>query len=198
MRQPISAPWEHAQCPIWAALMRTCGDCHTRSMQVRELREGEWPLWRSLAIAAVTESPEAFRPTLAEYLAQSDEEWMDLIDPTVRHPRGGLWVAEAGDEPVGMVFARIDEAYAVAEFGAMWVTPTARGAGVGSALLEAVKTWARNHGAPVLECWVSEGNDPAIELYRTHGLIDTDATQLLRDGSTVTVRKMQAQLTSRT
>jgi len=75
--------------------------------------------------------------------------------------------------------------------------PAARGSGVGSALLEAVKTWARESGTPILECWVSEGNDPAIELYRRHGLTETDETQILRDGSSVTVRRMQAQLIRR-
>jgi ribosomal protein S18 acetylase RimI-like enzyme len=166
-------------------------------MQVRELNEGEWPLWRKLAIAAVTESPDAFRPTLDENLARTDEEWADLIDPAVRHPRGGLWVADLDNEPVGMVFARIDETYTVTEFGSMWVAPIARGSGVGSALLEAVETRACEQGTPVLECRVSQGNDPALGLYQKYGLIETDETQLLSDGSSVTVRKMQAQLTSR-
>ena len=177
--------------------MSDVGCCHTGSMQVRELNEGEWPLWRDLAIAAVTESPDAFRPTLEENLAQTDEEWADLIDSTVRHPRGGLWVAVVGEEPVGMVFARIDEAYAVTEFGAMWVAPVARGSGVGSALLEVVEAWARECDTPVVECWVSEGNDPAVELYRKHGFSETDETQHLRDGSPVTVRKMQTHRTTR-
>lgn len=166
-------------------------------MPVRELREGEWPLWRRLAIEAVTDSPEAFRPTLEENLAQTDQMWADLIDSTVRHRRGGLWIAEVDDKPVGMVFARVDEAFSVAEFGAMWVAPQARGLGVGSALLEAVVRWSGELGVGVVECWVSEGNEPAASLYRCHGFTETDETQFLREGSTASVRKMRAQLTSR-
>jgi GNAT superfamily N-acetyltransferase len=94
------------------------------------------------------------------------------------------------------VFARIDKTHTLVDFGSMWVSPTARGLGLGSALLEAVKTWARQHDAGILECWVSEGNERAIRLYRNHGLIETNETQLLRGHSSVTVRKMKALLTN--
>jgi hypothetical protein len=46
-------------------------------MTIRELREGEWQLWRTLATAAVTESPDSFRPTVDDYLAQTDDEWIE-------------------------------------------------------------------------------------------------------------------------
>ena len=119
-----------------------------------------------------------------------------MIESTIVHPRAGLWVADLDDESVGMVFARIDKTHTLVDFGSMWVSPTARGLGLGSALLEAVKTWARQHDAGILECWVSEGNERAIRLYRNHGLIETNETQLLRGHSSVTVRKMKALLTN--
>jgi len=121
-------------------------------MIVRELVEGEWPLWRALAIAASRDSPDAFRPTTEDHLATTDEQWVDIVDSTVRHPRGCLWIAETDDERVGMVFARIDDGCEVADFGAMWVAPSARRAGVGTALLDAVERWAVDRGARILEC----------------------------------------------
>lgn len=165
-------------------------------MLIRELREGEWPLWRRLAIAAATDSPDAFRPTVEGYQSQSDDEWIELIESTVRHPRGSLWIAAIEDEPVGMVFARIDSAFAIADFGSMWVAPHVRGSGVGSALLTAVIEWAEAQGAGAVECWVTEGNEPATAVYRQHGFKPTDETQALRTGSDVTVRKMYRQLVS--
>ncbi len=151
-------------------------------------------MWRQLAITAATDSPDAFRPTLEENLAYTDQMWADLIDSTVRHPRGALWIAEYDDEPVGMVFARVDEDYAVANLGAMWVAPHARRSGLGSALLAAVMQWAAERGAGSVELGVSEGNTAAMRLYQQHGFESTDETQPLREGSQVTVRTMRAEL----
>ena len=52
---------------------------------------------------------------------QSDDWWIDTIDSTVEHPRGGLWIAEMERVPVGMLFARTDTDDTVVEIGAMWV-----------------------------------------------------------------------------
>jgi len=175
-----------------ASVRDTCG------VSIRELAEGEWPLWRDLAIAAAKDSPDSFRPTTEDHRASSDAEWADLIDSTVRHPTACLWIAEVGNEPVGMVFARVDEAFEVAELGAMWVAASARRSGVGSALLDEVEVWATRHVAQVLECWVTEGNEAAIGLYESRGFGATEDTQLLRQGSGVIVRKMRMSFTDRT
>jgi len=165
-------------------------------MRIRELQEGEWPLWRDLAIAAATDSPDAFRPTVEDHLASTDEMWIDLIESTVKHPRGGLWIAEAGDDAVGMLFARVDASYEVAEVGAMWVAPDNRDAGVGSELLAAAMHWAISQGAHVMELWVTEGNSAAVSLYNRKGFTDTEETQFLRDGCPLIVRKMRVSLTT--
>ena len=160
-------------------------------MEVRTLQVGEWPLWRQLRFDALSESPDAFRPTLEEEKVQSDDWWIDVIDSTVEHPRGGLWVAEMGRVPVGMLFARTDTDDTVVEIGAMWVRPSDRGKGIGSGLLTAALDWAISRGVHHADLWVTESNAAAVALYEQYGFQRTTETQALREGSHVTVIKMQ-------
>lgn len=165
-------------------------------MEVRELQVGEWPLWRQLRLDALSESPDAFRPTLDEEKDQSDDWWIDVIDSTVEHPRGGLWIAELERVPVGMLFARIHTDDTIVEIGAMWVSPPARGKGAGSGLLTAALDWAISRGVHHAELWVTESNAAAMSLYERYGFRRTSETQALRAGSDMTVVKMQAAIRS--
>ncbi len=88
---------------------------------------------------------------------------------TVEHPRGALWFAEVDEEPIGMLFARIDEALVTIEIGAMWVDPTARGRGLGKALLDEAMQWGRRSGATRALIWVATANPAAETLYRSRG-----------------------------
>jgi ribosomal protein S18 acetylase RimI-like enzyme len=70
-----------------------------------------------------------------------------------------------------------------AELISMWVSPAARGRGVGDRLVRAVEEWARQAGAGLLRLAVTEGNDSAITLYRRCGFADTgELGDLMPDG----------------
>jgi len=103
-------------------------------------------MWRQLRFDALSDSPDAFRSTLEEEQDQSDEWWIDVVDTTVEHLRGGLWIAQIDSVSVGMLFARIDTDHTVVEVGAMWVRPSVR-----------VKASAQNY-------WelLSTGQDPVV------------------------------------
>lgn len=163
---------------------------------IRPLRASEWSLWRALRLRAVAESPDAFRGTFADESKRSDAWWRDMIEPTVAHPRGGLWLAEARGEAVGMVFGRLSEDLLTVGIGAMWVDPDHRGEGLGLRLVDTVVTWGREAGAVVAELWVTEDNSAAEILYRSAGFEPTDTTEALREGSLLTVRLMRFDLTS--
>ena len=149
-------------------------------------------MWRQLRFDALSDSPDAFRSTLEEEQDQSDEWWIDVVDTTVEHLRGGLWIAQIDSVSVGMLFARIDTDHTVVEVGAMWVRPSVRGEGVGSELLGAALDWARSRGVLHAELWVTESNIAAVSLYERYGFEPTTDRQPLRPGSALTVRKMQA------
>jgi ribosomal protein S18 acetylase RimI-like enzyme len=48
----------------------------------------------------------------------------------------------------------------------MWVSPAARGQGVGERLITAVEDWASRAGARTVKLAVADGNERAIALYR--------------------------------
>jgi len=100
--------------------------------------------------------------------------------------------------PVGMCFARTDTDDTVVEIGAMWVRPSARAVGIGSALLTAALDWAISREVRQAELWVTESNAAAVSLYERYGFRRTTETQALRTRSDVTVRKMQAAIWPRT
>jgi GNAT superfamily N-acetyltransferase/chorismate mutase len=76
-----------------------------------------------------------------------------------------VWVAEA-ETPLG--YARFDEVW----LDDLYVAPAAQGTGVGSALLDLVKS-QRPSGFCL---WVFESNQPAREFYRARGLVELEHT----------------------
>ena len=85
-------------------------------------------------------------------------------------PRGGLWLARAGETPAGCVALRpLDEA--AAEVKRMYVDPAWRGQGVGRALLLALIAGARVRGYSVLRLGTLQDMTPAQALYRSLGFV---------------------------
>lgn len=161
---------------------------------IRPITGDEWRLWRSLRLRAVEESPDSFRSTLAAESAEAEDWWKKLIGATAEHPRGLLLVAEAGTDPIGMLFGRLDDDGEVLDIGAMWVDPEARRQGAGSGLLEAALAWGRNAGATRAELWVTVGNEAAERLYEGAGFASTGETEPLREGSELTVVRLSTQI----
>jgi RimJ/RimL family protein N-acetyltransferase len=87
---------------------------------------------------------------------------------------GAHIVATAGDRFVGALGAHREEhpiVRHVATFG-MFVAPSWRGRGAGSALVRELFRWAREFGVEKIELSVYPGNEAAIALYRKFGFVD--------------------------
>jgi ribosomal protein S18 acetylase RimI-like enzyme len=83
-------------------------------------------------------------------------------------PRGGLWLARAGEIGVGCVALRpLDDT--TAEVKRMYVDPASRGTGVGRALLETLIAGARARGYRTLRLGTLEDMTVAQGLYRSLG-----------------------------
>jgi ribosomal protein S18 acetylase RimI-like enzyme len=138
--------------------------------ELRVLTQDDWRLWRELRLAALAEAPQAFGSRLADWQGQGDREerWRGRLSI-----RGSYNVVALVDgRPAGMASGIPDEP-GVAELISMWVSPAARGRGVGDRLLAGVEQWARQAGAGALKLCVYEGNENAQALYRRAGFADT-------------------------
>ncbi len=136
---------------------------------VNSITEDSWQLWRALRLAALSESPQAFRSTLAEWSGVNDQEsrWRNRLKNSALSV-----LAFDGHLPVGMAACTPAE-QGVSEIVSMWVDPHYRGHGVGDKLLEAVTQWATNsQQIKNLILHVKSNNLRAKELYIRAGFLE--------------------------
>ncbi|HEX6501276.1 MAG TPA: GNAT family N-acetyltransferase [Micromonosporaceae bacterium] len=129
-------------------------------MEIRETRYGS-PVARALVAAAMAELG-------ARYGGEGDET--PVVPSEFDPPDGGFYVAYLDGAPVGCCGWRsFERSEDVAELKRMYVDPSARGNGVGRALLRAVEEAARAHGRKrmILEC--GDRQPEAISLYESEG-----------------------------
>jgi GNAT superfamily N-acetyltransferase len=142
--------------------------CHTATViEMRVLGADDWRLWRDLRLAALADAPDAFGSRLADWQGDGDREerWRSRLTMPGSHNL----VAEVDGAPAGMASGVPAEDPAVRGLIAMWVSPAARGLGVGDALIGAVADWAKTSGASVLRLAVYEHNAAALRLYVRNG-----------------------------
>ncbi|MFC3492774.1 GNAT family N-acetyltransferase [Glycomyces rhizosphaerae] len=142
-------------------------------IELRALSSEDWRLWRELRLAALAEAPYAFASRLADWQGDGDREerWRSRL----AMPGSHNLVAEVDGRPVGMASGVPTGDAMTRELIAMWVSPKARGAGVGDALILGVARWARTSGAAQLRLAVYERNAAAKGLYKRNGFIDLAA-----------------------
>ncbi|MFI8456504.1 GNAT family N-acetyltransferase [Kitasatospora sp. NPDC085464] len=132
---------------------------------LRTLTTADWPLWRDLRLAALTDSPHAFAYGIAEWRAGGEQRWRARLHlPGAHHVAAFL-----ADDPVGLVGGLHGSPDGVRELRSLWVAPQARGRGVADRLIEEVERWARATGGTALHLAVLPANAPALALYRRHG-----------------------------
>src|SRR5262249_52010708 len=112
------------------------------SVTIERLGAGDWGLWRSVRLQALADSPEAFGSTLAEWADASEDRWRARMQDVPLN-----LIARLDHDAVGQVSALLDAGTATAELISMWVGPTARGQGVGDALIDAVTAWSAREAA---------------------------------------------------
>jgi len=159
-------------------------------VRIRRVAPGDGPRLKSVRLAALENSPDAFSSTHAAETARSDEEWAE------RAQAGSIGVsritlfAEGAQGVVGLIGGyRATDSNTTVELVSMWVDPSARRAGVGRALVEAVLDWARETEATEVALGVVEGNAAARQLYTATGFTPTGrSTPLASNPSLIEVR----------
>jgi GNAT superfamily N-acetyltransferase len=143
---------------------------------VRRVEGADWARLRAVRLATLADAPSAFGSSSEREQHYDEERWREWSSnvATFLAFRNGIPVGMAG----GMAGDSADERTVVA----MWVHPEHRRTGIASALLEAVRSWARDDGASRLTLWVTRTNDPAVMLYSRAGFTSTgDAKPLPSD-----------------
>jgi RimJ/RimL family protein N-acetyltransferase len=152
-------------------------------MNVRALRSDEGQLFKDMSIKMCTEVPTAYRLTLAEADARTDEQWQQLAAESASSPTMESFVGEISGEPCGFVMGTVlpQHVLAVIEgrteehaghgltdttlLGSMWVAPHMRGQGLAQLLIQAVLTWAKENNQRRVMLAVTQGNERALRCY---------------------------------
>lgn len=127
------------------------------------------------------EHPDA-RECVAAYfaeLAERDDRFdpaisLSATDAELRPPAGLLLIARAQTQPVGCVAIKF-HGQQPAEVKRMWVSPSARGLGVGRRLLDEVEQHARARSVHTLRLETNRMLVEAIGLYRSAGYREVPA-----------------------
>jgi GNAT superfamily N-acetyltransferase len=165
-------------------------------VEIRRIHHDEWRELRDLRLRALQDAPDAFGSTYTEESAGTDAQWMEWA---ARAAKGGSSFAALAIEDdarwIGMAIGAPQTDHpGIAGLFAMWVDPSARGAGIGRALVERVVEWAGSAGFPVLRLRVTMSNDAAMRLYLRCGFSDEGHRAPLRDGSDVVTMTMTMDL----
>ena len=137
-------------------------------MQIVRLTPDEGPRLRTIRLASLLDAPDAFGSTHAETASRPPESWRRQLETLA------TFVARIDDLDVGVVRGGPSPECAEEAFlFSMWVAPSARGCGVGEALVAAVVEWARGAGFARVVLDVADDNRPAIGLYARLGFTPT-------------------------
>ncbi|WP_406858922.1 GNAT family N-acetyltransferase [Streptomyces sp. HUAS MG47] len=132
-------------------------------LRLHVMTSEDWPMWRQVRLAALADSPHAFRARLDDWPRGGETQWRERLTA----PGTYNLVALLDDRAVGV--ARGVPREGSVELRSVWVGPEARGRGVGDRLIAAVEAWALRSEADTLELAVLPDNESAVALYRRNG-----------------------------
>lgn len=140
-------------------------------MHVALLNASDATQYRELMLQAYEFAADAFTSTAAEREAEPESFWIRRIaDPSGMSAAFGAFERQELVGTVALEFSAKPKTRHKALVIGMYVSPKARGAGVGRALLAAAVEYARaREGTLQLTLTVTEGNAPAVSLYTSAG-----------------------------
>jgi len=140
-------------------------------MHVARLQPSNAPQYRELMLQAYELAADAFTSTAGERSAEPESFWVKRIaDPTGLSAAYGAFEGQELLGTVALEFSAKPKTKHKALVIGMYVAPAARGKGAGRALLAAIVEHVRAmEGLLLLTLTVTEGNEPAVNLYRSVG-----------------------------
>lgn len=131
------------------------------------------PTYRDVRIAALIDSPRAFWTTYQEAASRTDEVWADRLADGPQ-----IWLAFAGDSPVGTVglWRADDQPRSEVTLVGMWVATVVRGSDVAERLVRTAVVAASAAGAERVVLEVAHENHRAWAFYSRMGFRPTGRT----------------------
>jgi ribosomal protein S18 acetylase RimI-like enzyme len=138
--------------------------------QIRSIHDTEWPELRRLRLAMLRDNPEAYNSSLSGALRLDDAHWREWAQRGSCGADHLVAVVDCGAAGlVGVISATVRPDGDSTSFGALWVMPESRRAGLARRLVRHVVKWSRRRGVQTVTLWVSHRNTSAIALYRSLG-----------------------------
>jgi DNA-binding MarR family transcriptional regulator/GNAT superfamily N-acetyltransferase len=137
----------------------------------------------AVAVEVVEPSHPDARSAVAAYFAELGERFdtgfeegqaLPLSDDALSAPSGLMLLARLHDEPVAVGGLKL-LADGIGEIKRVWVSPTARGMGLGKRMLAELESRARDHGRTTVRLDTNRSLVEAIALYRSTGYREVPA-----------------------
>ena len=141
--------------------MSTPGPASGGTPLIRPLQAADWPAVQTIYAAGIATGQATF---------ESRTPGWETFDS--RHLRGLRLVAEAGSEILGWAAASpvsAREVYRGVVEHSVYVSPAAKGSGIGRTLLRAVVSAAEDSGIWTLQCSIFPENAASLALHRAEG-----------------------------
>ncbi|MFW0755268.1 GNAT family N-acetyltransferase [Pseudomonas sp. H11T01] len=155
-------------------------------MEIRSTQAKDWMLLKQVRLAALLDTPTAFGVSYQIAADYSDEQWKERASSAAGSK---FWLAINEDKTVGMIGSAVSQANRYNLIG-MWVEPAARGSGVATQLVEAVKSHAIEHGHDCVFLDVSPDNARASYFYLNQGFSFMDEWEPLASHPPIMVQTM--------
>lgn len=155
---------------------------------VLRVTEDDWRDLREVRLAALAEAPTAFGSTVRHEQDFDEDRWRAWARSAA------MFVAVAGESPVGIAAGVAGTSGVERKLVAMWVSPGWRGRDVASSLMGSVVDWAGVEGAERVTLWVAQGNAPARRLYERRGFRFTGGRKPLPSNAALHIDEMALDL----
>jgi GNAT superfamily N-acetyltransferase len=158
------------------------------SNAIRQATPEDWTVVRTIRLRALADAPSAFASRLEDERDRPGSAWRERL--ASRTAATFLSFDDADAVGIAGVFLLPDDGTR-SHLVSMWVAPERRGTGIGKAMIDRALGWSQDHGAMVVELWVTETNEPARELYLRCGFVATGQRQPLPSDPSIEEIQMQ-------
>jgi ribosomal protein S18 acetylase RimI-like enzyme len=164
-------------------------------VRIRALEPHEAALHREVRLRALRDAPDAFGESVADAEARPHAYWEELTRSVTRPARQLMFLACEGDAVHGSTYGLRDaERDDAGRVGGTWVASSHRRRGIGTALLQAVKTWAGEQGFSRMRLWAPAESTAALSLYRGAGFRETGRRRPLPANAALQIVEMECRL----